>query len=179
MAAILAPLLDRRQILAEGTVTGNRNAYNIPISIELLVARESVDTVTAQLMSRFVLSDTMVTPGSRPRPRPPPPKVPQYTSVSTAGGVGAVEYDNLVRNSIQIDPRTIREAPEKFGMSVQDLEKLPVAKQPKQIRTPMLNYQLQGLQWLLEMEHPKLPQGEEVKQFWTNKGGNWFNIATY
>jgi hypothetical protein len=41
-----------------------------------------------------------------------------------------------------------------------------------------LPYQLQGLAWLVGMEHPKLPEGDEVRQFWTKKAGIYLNTAT-
>lgn len=162
-------------------MTGDRNAYNLPISIELFAPREVSSEVLAQIASRFDLSDRMVI-GSRSRPAPTSTPLsrrqPQYTSASTVD-IGAAQYDTLVQRSITIDSRTLRDAPEKFGLSIQDLEALPLAKQPTQVKTEMLSYQLQGLAWLLKMEHPQLPGGDEVKQFWTKRGGNWFNIATH
>ena len=88
-------------------------------------------------------------------------------------------YDHLLAASTAFDPRSIRDAPERFGLSVKDLEALPRANQPSQVKTRMLPYQLQGLHWLMKMEHPKLPQENNVVQFWKRIGTNWLNVATH
>jgi SWI/SNF-related matrix-associated actin-dependent regulator of chromatin subfamily A3 len=178
LAAVLAPLMDRGALHAEGTVTAMRNAYNIPISIELFSPPAMADVTLRQLSSRFDIRARPHSGGAhRKEIRPPKPDA-QYVSASTVGVGASQAYDRLLQSSIAFDPRALRDAPEKFGLSIQDLEALPLAKQPPQVKTKMLSYQLQGLAWLLNMEHPKLPAGEEVRQFWTKKGTNWFNIAT-
>jgi len=144
-------------------------------------------TTLSHLMSRFDISTHPVVPNPSPRkairpppPPPPPPRHdPQYVSASMAAAAAATKsYDSLLQSSIAFDPRAIRDAPEKFGLSMKDLERLPLAKQPRQVTTKMLPYQLQGLGWLLKMEHPRLPGDNDVCQFWTRSGKNWLNIAS-
>jgi len=188
IAASLAALLDSGRLRIEGTVVGNRNAYNIPISIQLFSPQTMSSTTLSQLVSRFDISSQPVIPNAsphkamRPPPPPPPRPTPQYVSASAAAAAAEAaaqkSYDSLLQSSIAFDPRAIRDAPEKFGLSMKDLENLPLAKQPRQVTTKMLSYQLQGLAWMLKMEHPKLPGDNEVCQFWTKSGNNWLNIAS-
>jgi SWI/SNF-related matrix-associated actin-dependent regulator of chromatin subfamily A3 len=193
IAAVLAPLLDSERLRIEGTVVGHKNSYNIPISIQLFSPQAMSSTTRSHLASRFDITSHPFVPNASPRKpiRPPPPPRPnsQYVSASTAAAAAAAaavaaaaaarnSYDSLLQSSIAFDPRSIRDAPEKFGLSMKDLERLPLAKQPRQVTTNMLSYQLQGLGWLLKMEHPKLPGDNEVCQFWTKSGENWLNIAS-
>ena len=176
IAAVIAPLLDRGQLKAEGTVTGYNNTYVIPISVEFFAAKDVAQSLMEQLSLRLDLRGQPVLPPSRPVPQRP--KQPQYTRAPIVAAPPPPTYDAIVQKSIAFDARAIKDSPEQYGLSIQDLEALPMAIQPEQVKTKMLSYQLQGLAWLLQMEHPQLPQGNQVKQFWTKKNGNWFNTAT-
>jgi SWI/SNF-related matrix-associated actin-dependent regulator of chromatin subfamily A3 len=180
MAAILAPLLDSGNLTIEGTVVGHRNSWNIPISIQLFSLATQLPQIQSTLLRRGLdIKPYLVSPNAPRRPLPPP--VPEYTSASPPATrrPDPRQFDVLLQNSVSFDPRSLRDAPEKFGLSVLDLEKLPLATQPPQVKTKMLQYQLQGLRWMMEMEHPRLPESEgQVKQFWTRSGGNWLNIAS-
>jgi SWI/SNF-related matrix-associated actin-dependent regulator of chromatin subfamily A3 len=184
MAAILAPLLDRGVLQTEGTVAGDRNAYTIPISIELFTKPVDIEEMEHRLRY-YHISKTPVLHQQQVRPPPPPPVQPprsQYISSSAPAPAlvnPALAYNNLVRKSVAFDPRAIRDVSEKFGMSIDDLQSLPMAKQPEQVSTKMLDYQLQGLKWMLNMEHPRLPDKDTVKQFWTKDGNAWINVATH
>ena len=158
---------------------GQDNAYVVPISIQLFATQASVQRTLSSLMSRFDIREGPVRSGyNPPKPIRAPPPERQYVSSSQSAPSMGPSYDSLLQSSIAFNPRAIREAPEKFGMSIKDLENLPAAKQPSQVKTKMLPYQLQGLAWLLNMEHPKLPTGKEIRQFWTKRGPTYFNIAT-
>lgn len=177
---MLAPLLDSGNLTIEGTVVGHRNSYNIPISIQLFCLSTELAQIQSTLLRRGLdLTPYPLSPNASRKPIRPPP-VPEYTSASTsAARPDPRQYNTLLQNSVAFDPRSLRDASEKFGLSILDLEKLPLAKQPSQVKTKMLHYQLQGLQWMMEMEHPRLPESEgEVKQFWTRSGGNWLNVAS-
>lgn len=168
---------------------GPSNTYNIPISIQLFTPRATAQQTLYRLMNQFDIREGPVRPGyvappRQIRPPLPPPEPQRYVSSSPAASlqarvVAGPTYDTLLQSSIAFNPRSIRDAPENFGLSIKDLEKLPLAKQPKQVKTRMLSYQLQGLKWLLDMEHPKLPTGGEVRQFWTKRGPTYFNVATH
>jgi hypothetical protein len=171
--------------------------WNIPITIQLFTPRGQVTATLTQLQRRVDIRQGPVLPL-----QPLPPKVPliaipqpqysssplQYSSSSQPQPSSSPPvvpppvlptYNDLIQRSEAFDPRTLRDAHEKFGLSIKDLEKLPLAKQPAQVKTPMLSYQLQGLAWLMKMEHPKLPSWNEVREFWTKRGVNWYNVATH
>jgi hypothetical protein len=148
-----------------------RNAYAIPISVQLFSPASSVQETFQRLASRFNIQTQPVRPG-RPTykaTKPPPIPVPV---------VAAPTYGQLIQDSIAFDSRALKETTERYGLSLQDLENLPMAVQPTAVKTKLLPYQLQGLKWLLNMEHPKLPDNHEVRQFWKRHGSNWLNIAT-
>jgi SWI/SNF-related matrix-associated actin-dependent regulator of chromatin subfamily A3 len=91
--------------------------------------------------------------------------------------------DDIIANSELFDPRQVQQYAEKYGMSQDDLAKLPKATQPKRIATQMLPYQLQGLAWMISKENPQLPppRSQEIVQLWKRDGKspNMFqNIAT-
>jgi SWI/SNF-related matrix-associated actin-dependent regulator of chromatin subfamily A3 len=215
VAAILAPLMDRGVLLVEGTVVGDRNTYEIPISLQLFSSRGNMEEMEYRLRT-FDLFPTMVVRGGarfQARPPPPAPAPRQYVPPvipgrqippvipgrqnppvapprSSQGYVAptppapplpnpARDYNTLVRSSIAFDPRSIRSVQEKFGMSIDDLQNLPTAKQPAKVSTKMIGYQLQGLAWMLDKEHPKLPEADQVRQFWTKQGQHWVNVATF
>lgn len=158
---------------------GEDNAYVIPISIQLFATQTSVHHTLSLLMSRFDIREAPVRSGyNPPKPIRAPPPERQYVNSSPNAPSMGPSYDSLLQSSTAFNPRAIRDAPEKFGLSIKDLEDLPAAKQPSQVKTKMLPYQLQGLAWLLNMEHPKVPTGKEIRQFWTKRGPTYFNVAT-
>jgi SWI/SNF-related matrix-associated actin-dependent regulator of chromatin subfamily A3 len=54
-AAILSPMLDRKQVVVEGVVlSGASNVYSIPISVAVFGAASDKATVRARLASRLV-----------------------------------------------------------------------------------------------------------------------------
>lgn len=87
-------------------------------------------------------------------------------------------WEHLVGASQSFTPREIGEVVQKFGMGEDDLAAYPSAAQPDRLATKMLPYQLQGLAWLLQKEHPTMPIGDEVVQLWKVVPGGWQNIGT-
>lgn len=206
VAATLAPLIDRRVLLVEGTVVSDRNAYDIPISLQFFSSRGNVEEMEYRLRTFDLYPTMVVRGGARTQVRPPPPapaprpyvppvipgrQIPSGVPPRSSQGYVAPtppapptpnparDYNTLVRSSIAFDPRSIRSVQEKFGMSIDDLQNLPMAKQPDKVSTKMIGYQLQGLAWMLDKEHPKLPEGDQVRQFWTKQGHHWVNVATF
>ncbi|KAK7203594.1 helicase-like transcription factor HLTF/DNA helicase RAD5, DEAD-box superfamily, partial [Myxozyma melibiosi] len=68
----------------------------------------------------------------------------------------------------------------RFGHTEETLKKLPKADQPQRIHTKMLDYQLQGLGWLLQHEHPHLRKNPvHSTQFWHARAdGSFYNSMT-
>lgn len=108
----------------------------------------------------------------------------EFVGSSTQGGRKEQQqegpsWEHLVGVSQAFNPREIGEVVQKFGMAEEDLEKYPFARQPERLATKMLPYQLQGLAWLLQKEHPQLPRGEgEIVQLWGRVPGAYQNVAT-
>ncbi|KAK9457797.1 SNF2 family N-terminal domain-containing protein, partial [Dipodascopsis uninucleata] len=67
-----------------------------------------------------------------------------------------------------------------YGVSEEKLKNLPSLAQPSRIRTQMLQYQLQGLAWLVKQEHPNLAKDSKVTtQFWEFVGNSrYYNRLT-
>lgn len=93
-------------------------------------------------------------------------------------GLPIPSWEHLVNASQAFNPREISEVVQKFGMGEDDLAAYPSAGQPDRLATKMLPYQLQGLAWLLQHEHPVMPAGDEVVQLWKTVHGGWQNIGT-
>ncbi|RMD42552.1 hypothetical protein DV735_g2622, partial [Chaetothyriales sp. CBS 134920] len=90
-----------------------------------------------------------------------------------------IDMDQLLSNTTMFNPRDVQDIVSKFVAGEDALSSLPMAKQPFQIATPLLPYQLQGLQWMLDHESPSLPQREgESVQLWKKSRGLYTNIAT-
>lgn len=159
-----------------------RNAYAIPIALQLFASPDRAGLMLQRLMTRLEITGSPTISEFRNPARPPPQKK-QNVGPSTQATVlvppPGQEYAHLLQNSIAFDAKKARETSEKFGKSMQDLENLPMATQPDKVMTKMLPYQLQGLAWLVGMEHPKLPGDKEVCQFWTKTASIYLNVATH
>jgi hypothetical protein len=160
-----------------------RNAYAIPIALQLFAPPAAAALTLERLMSRLEITANPISSEFRNPARPPPPKrqnvgPPPATAAIPPPVTPGQQYQDLLQTAVAFDAAKARETSEKFGKSMQDLENLPMAIQPEKVKTKMLPYQLQGLAWLVGMEHPKLPEGDEVCQFWTRKAGIYLNIAT-
>lgn len=86
-------------------------------------------------------------------------------------------------SSERFNPRDLSQIPEKYGTDEKTLARMPEADQPERIVTQLLPYQRQGLAWLLEQEHPRVPPpgSTEIVQLWKHVPGQsymFMNIAT-
>ena len=156
-------MIDRGDIQVEATVIAMRNMYVLPIQLNFFAPMEKADNMIDYLLSQRLPLRGAMKYGPMPVIEEPMPIAPSF--------------DTLLEQSVTFDQRKGQKT-DRFGRSIKDLEDLPKAVQPEQVRTKMLSYQLQGLGWLLRMEHPQLPATGESKQFWMRKGLNWFNSAS-
>ncbi|KAF7185206.1 Helicase-like transcription factor [Pseudocercospora fuligena] len=69
---------------------------------------------------------------------------------------------------------------EKLDASEDELKAMPMAAKPDCIKTEMLPYQLQALQWLLDQESPKLPElgSQQTIQLWKADRKYYTNLAS-
>lgn len=89
------------------------------------------------------------------------------------------KFTDLTSQSTELNPRDLRGLVSKLGVGDEALlSKMPSAKQPPRIKTKLLPYQLQGLAWLLQKEHPQMPTGDTVEQLFKKIPGGYYNVAT-
>ncbi|KAF2266380.1 hypothetical protein CC78DRAFT_513897 [Lojkania enalia] len=91
-----------------------------------------------------------------------------YAGGSSQGlGLGP-SLEDIIGESERFNPRNMDQVVEQFGVKEEDLAAMPEAPQPKAMLTQLHPFQLQGLQWMLQREDPKLPARgtKEVVQLW-------------
>lgn len=89
--------------------------------------------------------------------------------------------DDILSHTTDFDPRELGAVVDKYGSSEDQLASLPLAPQPKSLKTQLLPYQRQGLAWLLDRENPALPipGSAETVQLWKRSPhGGFTNVAT-
>ncbi|SMR50835.1 unnamed protein product [Zymoseptoria tritici ST99CH_1E4] len=104
---------------------------------------------------------------------------PTYANGHIPNGTQEQQMAEILEASARIHPRGVA-ATQQMGMNEDDLKNMPLASQPKGIKTSMLPYQLQALRWLLEHETPALPGPgtDESVQLWTRSNGGYTNLAS-
>lgn len=103
-----------------------------------------------------------------------------FANLSTPEDGYRESLEDLISQSVTLNPREMGEVVEKFGMDESDLEKMPMAENPPGLSTELLSYQRQGLAWMIEKESPSLPApgSQDVVQLWKRTGDSFTNIAT-
>ncbi|KAL9091832.1 MAG: hypothetical protein Q9159_001204 [Coniocarpon cinnabarinum] len=89
--------------------------------------------------------------------------------------------DSILSTTVQFNPREVGDVVNKFGTTEETLASLPKAKQPADLLTKMLPFQLQGLAWMLDRENPQLPPAgtSDTTQLWkANTDGTYTNVGT-
>jgi SWI/SNF-related matrix-associated actin-dependent regulator of chromatin subfamily A3 len=78
--------------------------------------------------------------------------------------------EDILEASQRFNPREIGETADKAGLQEAALQDMPMAAQPDAIKTKMLPYQLQALQWLIDHENPPLPgaKDSDAVQLWND-----------
>ncbi|EEU40351.1 uncharacterized protein NECHADRAFT_91099 [Fusarium vanettenii 77-13-4] len=92
-----------------------------------------------------------------------------------------VSWGALLQKSEAIELRNGADAIKKLAIGEDQLEKLPKADQPAQLKSQLLPYQLQGLAWMASKEKPQFPEkdSEDVVQLWRRDArGRCWNIAS-
>ncbi|KAF2673342.1 hypothetical protein BT63DRAFT_437066 [Microthyrium microscopicum] len=106
---------------------------------------------------------------------------PEWAGSSMAALEQAPNLEDIMRESEKFNPRNFDEMAEKFSLGEDYLKNMPMAKQPAGIKSQLLPYQLQGLQWLLNKESPQVPAGNNSVQLWKRsptKPGYFTHLAT-
>jgi SWI/SNF-related matrix-associated actin-dependent regulator of chromatin subfamily A3 len=201
IAEKLAPLMDNGSLLVEGNTAGPKAFYDCPLALRFYgsddpVVRQNVkedmkanrlpiDGLTQkdreererekkrqeqeQLLKKAKRAGVIVGAGNG--------ETYSFSGSQFAGSSGAALAPNLqeiMRESERFNPRSFDEMADKLGRSIDILEKMPMAKQPKSIKTLLLPFQLQGLQWMLDRESPEIPAvgSKESVQLWKRAPNN-------
>jgi len=112
------------------------------------------------------------------------PNGSQGFSGSSQAAIDAVPVMvDILEAAQRFNPREIGNATDQYGLKEEGLKNMPMAAKPAGIKTEMLPYQLQALQWLLDQEDPQLPaQGsQDTVQLWKRHARNnklFTNVAT-
>lgn len=184
VAGKLAPFIDTQRLtmtVAAGDISNHkaRGSTDIPIKLSIYGSRTLM--MESDLAWAFNQS-TDVKPN------------PALADPST-GIIPKMEEEPEAQNAIQEEMERTRTVAVRantilsslFAENSVDVALLPVCDQPTGMRptTVLLKHQLQGLRWMIEMEHPKLPQTEQDPpvQLWTKIGGKdgldrYCNVAT-
>ncbi|KAF2645809.1 hypothetical protein P280DRAFT_417930 [Massarina eburnea CBS 473.64] len=197
-AAKLAPYMDRRDLIVEAIITGEKGQFDCPVSLRLYGTNEP--NARTQLINRMradklpVTGATAVQREEQQRQKLAEQAAKRAQKKRTDGAVVGVgqgqQYENgmgqfvggassqgvgpgpsledIIGSSERFNPRNIEQFVEEFGIKETDLSAMPKATQPKTLVTQMHDFQLQGLQWLLDKESPQLPaEGtKDVVQLW-------------
>ncbi|KAK9467130.1 SNF2 family N-terminal domain-containing protein [Lipomyces arxii] len=98
----------------------------------------------------------------------------------SAQGAASMSLDALQGNTVIGESSDRGMSTARYGHTEETLKQLPKAIQPTRVSTKMLDYQLQGLGWLIQHEHPQLSKKRNSPtQFWVHNGGDrYWNSLT-
>jgi SWI/SNF-related matrix-associated actin-dependent regulator of chromatin subfamily A3 len=194
MAAKLAKYMDNRSLLLEPMITGSKG-YDCPIEIRLYGTDEPVER---ENLLRQMKADKLPVghAADRKRKQEKARKMAEKAAMQAKKKGGAVvsigegqQFENamgefaagssqgtgagpsmedIIGASARFTPRNAEQMVERFGVQEEDLAKMPKAAQPEALLTELHDFQLQGLQWMLDKESPQLPKAgsKEIVQLW-------------
>lgn len=104
-----------------------------------------------------------------------------FANLSTPTGLGEQQaLEDIIGKSVAFNPREMTQVVERFGVSEDDMAKMPTVPDPSGLSSELLPYQRQGLAWMLGRESPSPPPvgSQDVVQLWKRSGNGFRNIAT-
>lgn len=164
IAAGLAPWLENKVCLIEGSVKGKAQVYSIPLQIDVF-AQIAVSSKMPQALARagIELDD----------------KSKEFKGATNGPtGLAPPSIEEIRAGAEAVTIRSATAMLDELTVNVKDLQKMTKAQQPRRLSTMLLDYQLQGLHWMLEKENPHLPLERQTVQMWTRKGNDYYNIAS-
>ena len=193
LAAKLAPYMDDRTVVVEGTIAGEKGSWDCPILLKVFGPAEPV--TRAQLeekmkSDRVPLKKRGAAAPKRPAQAVAPPRknMGYHSSQSSQPSSSQAESETMgiqhfVENSERFSPRDAEKIVDHWAAGEDALSKMSMAEQPKGLISTLLPYQRQGLAWMLSQENPTLPAAgsEDVVQLWkrsTQRANHFQNIAT-
>lgn len=205
VAAKLSPLMDSRELLLEGALTGPKTHYDCPIGLKMFGTSDPAHTTALkEKMQALRLPVIEFNRAEKERKRREKeraarekaaqsltkkggvvvdtnePKSYAHLSSSQGAGASSVDMEMVLNGTATFNPRDVQDAVDRFVAGEATLEKMPMAKQSAALATVLMTYQRQGLQWMLDKESPKLPWDDrsEPVQLWKMSHGLYTNIAT-
>ncbi|KXJ92263.1 RAD5-like protein [Microdochium bolleyi] len=182
----LAPYIDKKEIVMEGVLTGEKGAFECPI--RLYVYGTSAPDARLKLEERLKADKILkATDMKNTRKQAEAMKKAAQLGLksSTTDTVAQQEHDESLQDLLDrtqtLDARTESDLLKTFAMDEEALEKLPKADQPAELHSKLLPYQLQGLAWMVAKEQPQLPSpnSDQITQLWKrDKRGHFINLAT-
>ncbi|KAJ5851612.1 uncharacterized protein N7529_010997 [Penicillium soppii] len=186
MAAKLAAYIDARDLIVEGTLTGEIGSYTCPVDLKLF---GSCDPTQRANLKKRMQNDRLPIRQLNEREREERNGEKQaekqrkedakkaramalgkaagweadqnsdFSNLSTPSGLGGENesLDNLLNQSTTFNPRDIDQVVETFGQKESDLVNMPMVDTPAGLSTQLLPYQRQGLAWMIKQESPSLP----------------------
>jgi SWI/SNF-related matrix-associated actin-dependent regulator of chromatin subfamily A3 len=193
LAAKLAPYMDSRSLILEGTIAGEKGSWDCPILLKVFGPAEP--TARAELEAK-IKADRLplkkrgaAAPKKPAQPVAPPRKTMRYHSSQSSQPSSSpaepepINIQHFVENSERFSPRDAEKIVDHWAAGEEALSKMPMADQPEALISTLLPYQRQGLAWMLAQENPVLPAvgSEDVVQLWkrsTQRMNCFQNIAT-
>ncbi|KAF4449940.1 hypothetical protein F53441_6859 [Fusarium austroafricanum] len=187
----ITPYVDRGDVILEAQLTGEKGFYDCPVKLFFYGpsdpqerSRIEDDLKKDRLVKATELKNTRKEAEARRK------AAMGLVNGSSTHGVGQglsvpqkpeITMDNVLQKSEAVEMRKGGDAVKSLAIGEDELEKLAMAEQPKQLKAQLLPYQLQGLAWMASKENPQLPASgsKEPVQLWLQESNNRFlNIAS-
>ncbi|KAK9776630.1 putative SNF2 family N-terminal domain-containing protein [Seiridium cardinale] len=190
----LAPYVDQDDIVLEGVLTGEKGFYDCPIRLYFYGSSEP--TARAALENRIKADKLLkATDMKKNRQEAEARKnaMGMKSGTTTGSGLGNTaqttlekeEQDsslqNLVAASEALDSVRTGTFTDALAIGEDQLQNMPMANQPDELKSTLLPYQLQGLAWMTAKENAKLPPvgSDEIVQLWQRKSTtSYLNLAS-
>ncbi|KEY71515.1 hypothetical protein S7711_03581 [Stachybotrys chartarum IBT 7711] len=191
VAAKLTPYIDRGDLTLEAEITGRKGDFDCPVKLHLY---GSSDPTERTRIETDLKKDKILKAGQLKKTRQEAESHRKLLGLKNGGtscGLpeGTVVEDNtpeisledLLRASEAIDGRQRGHDLQPLKIDEGVLAHMPKADQPRQVKSKLLPYQLQGLAWLTSQENPKLPAkgAEKAVQLWRRDStGRFCNVVS-
>lgn len=209
IAAKLAPFMDQKRLMIEGETLGEKAVFDCPLAVRMYGPIDSVvrNDLKSDMKAVKLPTDGLkeIEKADKEREKQKQNRLKQLKKAMKGGAIASmggngdfanmsnsqfagssaaateINIDEIIQQAERFNPRSFDEMAEKFGSGEEILKGMPQAKQPESIQSQLLPFQLQGLQWMIEKENPKLPGlvSEDSVQLWKRSRGTMFtNMAT-
>lgn len=170
VSSVISPLMDMGAITVECAVI-SKSKFNLSAALHIYSSFEHTALVR-QRLSRF---HTMTVAPSGPL-QPPSGSNLFPTRAQIQDEIARQRMQNLIESSDGIQQVNREQLMQRAATSIKALASIPKAPQPYRLSTELLDYQLQGLYFLVNAEHPQLPTNEkEAAQFWIKRDNEYFS----